>query len=834
MIPANVLRGPRPDNATHHSRGLWYRLMRGRVCVVAFALLLPGRLVAQAGEVQGSVRDSASGNPVAGVVVMLLGERGDVVARTLTGTRGQYRLVRPLTAVQLRAIRLGFTPRLLTLPPMHDGPASLLLTLAPVARTLQSVSTSVARGCPTPPNGAEAFGLLDQARAGLFATVVARERLPALLRVAQYQRQIGLDGVTVERQTVRVDSAVRTATSFSAGRAVEDLIDRGFRTGAAGEYTYAAPDADVLLSEQFQRGYCFSLASADSARANQRGLRFSPVRRRNGKVDVEGTIWIDTAQRVLRDVEFAFVGVDQLSASLGAGGHLGFHTLPNGLAFISQWSMRLIGARDPLASPASVQHYSIREIGGEVAEAHVGDSGSFYAPLGTAHIMAVTTDGAPVAAARIRLANTDYQAFTNASGRASIPFLLPGSYQVVVDEVALEPAGLSIPLPKRLVIPRAASTIVRVVVPSAEQFVAPLCGQEMLVPGDAWLIAKVTDANGEPMADASYAVTDLGKGSASFVFASGTVPPTGIVAVCRLPRGRDVEIAVWQSRSPVVRVQERLDRKITAVRVAMASRTMASRTVARGTIVDTASFVASGSVRDSVSGAPVANARITFLGTSLEATSDESGHFVLGGIAPGDHQVEVSTPWLDSIGAVKRTTVALNARAPITLYLPSVSETLQSSCGLAAEADGGAVVGQVTTMWSKTLPSGLRVTAEWDSVRVDVPTSVSQAASGDRLVIRSRVSASIGSGGSYRLCGVPTGRTITVYTTVDNLDGSTPQAARRSVTLATAAGSNDTLETQPFERHVWAVLVDPVRRFARLDLMLQSSSASPVQQRWTP
>ncbi len=791
MTPANVLRGPPPYNAATRSGAAVSRAGRRWWGAVALALGsvsgVPVRaLLAQAGTVQGQVRDSASGEVVPGAVVLLLDARGEVVARTLTGTRGQFTLTRPLAAVQVRALRLGFTPVALTLPAGPDELSPVVLTLAPVTRLLPSVGTVVARGCPRPPNGEEAFGLLDQARAGLLATVIAREKLPALMRVVQYQRHIGVDGVTIEQQTVRVDSAVRTATSFSTQRSAHDLVDRGFRTGVRGEFTYTAPDADVLLSDAFQRGYCFRLAEADSARPTQRGLRFTPARRRSSTVDIEGIIWIDTAQRVLREVEFAFVGVDELMASLGAGGRMGFHTLPNGLVFIAQWSMRLVGARDPLTSPLSAQDYSIREIGGEVAEVQVGDSGAFYAPLGSAHITAVTTTGAPVAAARIRLANTDYQAITNSAGRATIPFVLPGSYQVMVDDVALEPAGLSIPLASRLVVPRAASTIVRLVVPTAEQFVAPLCGQETFVRGDAWLVAKITDAKGEPLAGASYTVSSRSQGDALFVAASGTVPSTGMIAVCRLSRGGEVEIAAWKSRSQVARQRERLDGQITAVRM-----TMASRQVSQGPDSDPVPFVAAGTVRDSATGTVVANARIAFPGTPFEAASDESGRFVMSGLKRGEHRVEVSTPWLDSIGAVRRTTVTLDDNTPVTLFLPSVDETLRSSCGVVVREGDGAIVGQVNSQVTGPLPAALRVIAEWDSV--GGPVLRSPPAGDSQWGVRSRAVAPVGAQGSYRLCGVPTGQIVAVRVSLE--------------TTASPEGVD--------------VRVDPIRRFARVDLTFQ-------------
>jgi hypothetical protein len=278
-----------------------------------------------------------------------------------------------------------------------------------------------------------------------------------------------------------------------------------------------------------------------------------------------------------------------------------------------------------------------------------------------------------------------------------------------------------------------------------------------------------------------WAITELRSGAASFVSASGTVPSTGIIAVCRLHQGTEVEIAAWTSRTHVARVRERLDKKITAVRM-----TMASRMVARVAPIDEpASLVAAGTVRDSASGTPVASARIAFLGTPFEAASDDSGRFVLGGLKRGQHPVEISTPWLDSIGAVRRTTVTIDERAPIVLFLPTVGVTLRSSCGVTVEEGEGAIVGQVHSLATGPVPGTTRVIAEWDSI-------VEPA-------VRARTAGVIGAGGSYRLCGVPTGRTIAVHVALDTL-------ARESAT----------------------VYIDPVRRFARLDFTVKPPVMPPM------
>ncbi|MCC6242035.1 MAG: carboxypeptidase regulatory-like domain-containing protein, partial [Gemmatimonadaceae bacterium] len=414
---------------------------------VALSAALPMGASAQGPEVRGFVRDSASGEPVPGVVVMMVDARGQVLNRTISGARGQYRVLRPVSAVQLRAIRLGFRPSTRTLPLPLVESTEINFTMATVARVLDAVDIVAARGCPVRSDRAEAFGLLEQARAGLLATVVARERQIADMRVLRYERWFDVDGVSIRRQAVQIDSALRAPTSFNAVQSAIDFVNRGFRAGRDGRFTYFGPDADVLLDERFQRGYCFSLAESQPERATQRGLRFAPASRRRGRVDIEGTLWIDTAQRVLRDVEFLYVGVDRVAASFGTGGRIRFQALSNGVSFIDQWSLRLVGGADTVETDAGVSlNLAIREVGGEVASARWADSTSFTSTLATAHITAVRSGGGPAAFARLRLVGTDYRTQTDILGRASIPYVLPGPYRFVVHEPLFDVIDLDIPI----------------------------------------------------------------------------------------------------------------------------------------------------------------------------------------------------------------------------------------------------------------------------------------------------------------------------------------------------------------------------------------------------
>ncbi|MGH7621343.1 MAG: carboxypeptidase regulatory-like domain-containing protein, partial [Gemmatimonadaceae bacterium] len=92
-------------------------MVRRRVAAAvgaALALALAA-LPAAAQRVVGTVRDSASREPIAGAAVLLLDANGVIVARTISSALGQFSAPRP-RARRARVVRIGFRPREITLP----------------------------------------------------------------------------------------------------------------------------------------------------------------------------------------------------------------------------------------------------------------------------------------------------------------------------------------------------------------------------------------------------------------------------------------------------------------------------------------------------------------------------------------------------------------------------------------------------------------------------------------------------------------------------------------------------------------------------------------------
>ncbi len=773
------------------------RISRGLVAIAALALALPAHtLSAQNAEVRGVVRDSATGQPVGGAVVMALDAVGTTLARTITSERGQYRLNRPPGTLLVRAVRLGFRQTTERLPLLNADVMTVDLTLATLPRTLQAVEVNAAQGCPARTDRAEAYALLDQARAGLLATVVARERQPPRLLVVRYERYLDLDGIEIEKQVVRLDSTRNARTSFNAVQSAIDFVDRGFRAGVPGSYTFYGPDADVLLDERFQRGYCFTLAAADTARQAQVGLRFTPASRRDGRIDIDGTLWIDTTGRSLNEIVFRYIGVEALAEAFNAGGRIGFRTLTNGVPFIDQWSMRLVGAPDTMITDAgrSSQVYAVREVGGELARATWPDSQVWNGPQGTISVTAVNRAGEPARGAVLNLVGTDYRVTTDTNGRATIQHVLPGPYAFVVDDPALAPIGLQIPTTRTLTARRSSSSLVRVEVPTAIEHVGRICDKPGApAPKESWLLARVIDSNGRPATGARWRLSVADGARWRVVSDNGVTGSNGVIALCRsIERLTSVEVAAWRDTRDAVRVQRIVEEPLLVVRVPLPTSATVASTAGRQPTASGPAFVVSGSVTDSTTGAVVPDARVTFLGTPFEGATDSSGTFTVGGLTRGDYTVEVSTPWLDSIGAVARSAVSLTDKSPpLSLHIPSLADVLSAACGSANVA--GFVTGRVRAGTAATVPEGLRVVAEWADHSRDSATSGNAPQVSRVAWVESPVSEH----GAYRLCGVPPGT---------------------QVALRTESDSGTALGSAPL-----TLQVHDVRRFVRADLVVDTA-----------
>src|SRR4051794_4631495 len=157
---------------------------------LAAALVLSLVATARSQTIAGVVRDSTSRAAVAGAVVEVQVSAGAVVHRTLTSMAGRFDLNGDGRAFRLRGVRIGFRPREIPIPADFAGGTEIDIIMVRLPTMLEKMKVVAGAKCD---QGSSIAGqaLLQQARAGLLATVVAREVKPAKLVRLSYERTYG-------------------------------------------------------------------------------------------------------------------------------------------------------------------------------------------------------------------------------------------------------------------------------------------------------------------------------------------------------------------------------------------------------------------------------------------------------------------------------------------------------------------------------------------------------------------------------------------------------------------------------------------------------------------
>ena len=245
------------------------------------------------------VVDSMSRRPIAGAVLVVVDSTGTTLARNITNERGSCRVTLPRGAQRLRARRIGYRAREVRVPARTGDVTEFDIGMIAIAALLEPMRVTAAGSCPQRSDAAAAYSLLEQARAGLLATIVAREARPATLKLLIYERFMDGNSDRIEHQKVQIDSSVGRTASFSAATTASDFVEQGFARDSANTRLYFGPDAEVLLDDRFLLGYCIRIQDPQRERPNQVGLGFSAADRRRGRIDIDGALWIDTVARAL-------------------------------------------------------------------------------------------------------------------------------------------------------------------------------------------------------------------------------------------------------------------------------------------------------------------------------------------------------------------------------------------------------------------------------------------------------------------------------------------------------------------------------------------------------
>ena len=480
--------------------------------VVLIVATLVATTPALAQRVRGTLKDSATSEPIPAAVVTTTDSAGTQLARSVSDEHGRFDVYKVRRAAKFRVVRIGYRPRDVMLP--NDDTDSLEVRLAAIPSLLSTVTASSKRVCPGETGSGGALELWEQARSGLLAAVVSRETRPPHVRIHSFWRtfepvrkrllddSVVVKDLKVERSYV----AARPAWAFAAEGYMRENFD--------GSRDYFAPDDAVLLDPSFAETHCLHVVTADKSHLSQVGIGFDPVpdTDRDTLVDLSGVLWIDEKQPSLRSFEFHYTNLE--SYAKGSGGEIQFALMPNGAPMIDRWKIHfaLIATdeepggnglrRRPPPRPmrTNVRLLGWQDVGGEIAFIDWEDGTKWKANLPKFSGVVVDPKGARVGGARVWVRGTSDTAITAADGTFRLPFAGAAKVVLLASDSVLAAAGIALTVPTPFQMPALGNWDVWLTLHPRSVVLPQLCPPNAYKPGTGVLFATVNNANGTPAA----------------------------------------------------------------------------------------------------------------------------------------------------------------------------------------------------------------------------------------------------------------------------------------------------------------------------------------------
>ncbi len=534
--------------------------MPRRLCSLLIALLLAAGLrpaPASAQTVLLRVMGSDTSGPIFGALAHLIDDTGRIVRSVLTDERGRALFVSvPPARYRVRAEMIGMATRETEPFDVTQGVAEPLeLSLDPRPIDLEGIDVMAdRRRCTARPagEGLVVATLWEEARKALSAAALTERQGLYRYETMKYERDLDPNTLLVMREEEsRRDGYMRVP--FESVPTAE-LLDGGFLQRDGPELVYYAPDANVLLSDEFLDTHCFLLAARDQV-AGVIGLGFEPLDTRGRIVDVSGTLWLDDGTAELRWLEYSYTNMDLDFGSAPAGGRVEFQRMPSGTWIVPEWwiQMPIIGTRVVDRTSRSTL-ITLRRAGGRVVEVHEGGGRSLGGRRQTGGIEGVVVDsvGAPLPGARVGVVGGSQEVFTDAEGRFGLLGLSEGNYRVRFVDPRLAAFGLlATPLTREVI--QNEVSYVEFHMPSANDLLLEACRTQLGAAGGGAFVGRVVDAEGGAWAGATVRATWSGFGLGApgqdalrLVDRSGlevTTGQDGAFTLCGVPRGPQISVS---------------------------------------------------------------------------------------------------------------------------------------------------------------------------------------------------------------------------------------------------------------------------------------------------
>jgi hypothetical protein len=394
---------------------------------------------------------------------------------------------------------------------------------------------------------------------------------------------------------------------------------------------YYAPDAEVLLSDNFLDTHCMRLLVGRGARDGWVGLAFDPVRDL-GHTEIAGTLWLDPASWELRHLDFWYEGLPPDLPSREVGGDISFQRLPDGTWIIPDWTIRmpLLGRSRDIRGRERTHQIGMREERGRLMRLQ-GPGGKTVLATETGTIDGVVADSTgldPMRGAVVELLGAGVSTRTGRNGRFTLSELTPGAYQLLLSHPRLsEFEHRPEPVTVRVAAGQVAAVQLRV--PSLSELITATCASER---GDEpeGSSSPVTGRILDPATELPLpgSVVEVAWGEESLRVEAGY---GGRYHLCGLPGSVRLTMAPsWGghtgTQSPIVLPDD-------------------GRPVVHDLTVPVQGYSRiSGRVRESSTDLPVESATVALKGdgqTVREVRTDEQGRFDFGRVPAGAHRLSV-------------------------------------------------------------------------------------------------------------------------------------------------------------------------------------------------
>ena len=498
-------------------------------------LLIPQALTAQ--QVELRVLEEATRAPVAGAIVRLLDQAG-VAAQGLTSESGRLVLRgRGAGAYRLRVDRIGWAGLLTDAFALADGQvlqreltmASRRVELPPLEVRGKSRCEKEGQGGPL------AAALWDEVGKALIANVMTIRQGGISLHVRSFVRELDLKH-RAERQW-NTAAALTKGPPFASLRP-SLLADVGFvQQESRDSTTFAAPDAALLLSEEFVGTHCFKAVPGPEGLV---GLAFEPTTGRK-VADVRGTLWVDRLSSELRYLEYGYTGLGGTLARIDLGGRVEFRRLPSGAWIVGYWHIRtprvgVVEIRTRGGIPGQFGRLvGFLDLGGRADIAQEGLTNIDRAVI-TGTVFDSLAQGG-MAGAVVRISGFPDSAVTDSSGRYQL--LSPGSgdQRIVVSHP--RESLLARGAERNLLLSIGDTVTADFSVAPLASFVKALCGTPPR--GRSGIIGMAWDADGKPALGLQALVrwTNSSGGARS---EARDISKAGFFAFCDLPPDRTLPV----------------------------------------------------------------------------------------------------------------------------------------------------------------------------------------------------------------------------------------------------------------------------------------------------